>query len=293
MTAVSASSSSRTSLTDVPLSRDRWPALVVALGLVVASSYGLLASEPYRGVTDATVVAAKAQDVCSLVVAVGLFLLGGRVSASAHLVRLGLYGYVAYSYAIFIWGVSMNRAFLVYVVLVAVAGAALIDGLVRLVPDAWPRASTRRLERGTGWFLIAVAVLFLGLWLSVLLPFAFGGPHPVPEGPGGAPYPVFVLDLGVALPCVAAVGLLLRSGRRVAGPLAVVVLVKIITLFSVLWVGVVAGLLGDSHVTFGPDAGPSLVMVAVCCWLLVRWLREMAVAGRDAVRPTFWPVELD
>ncbi|MDX6359540.1 MAG: hypothetical protein QOH37_2594 [Nocardioidaceae bacterium] len=293
MTAVTAPRPSRIASGAGPLRRDRWPARVVALGLVVASSYGLLASDPYRGVTDATVVAAKAQDVCSLVVAVGLVLLSTRASARAHLVRLGLFGYVAYSYAIFIWGVAMNRAFLVYVVLVAVAGAALLDGLVRLVPDAWPRASSRRLERGTGWFLIVVALLFAALWLSVLLPFAFGGPHPVPEGPGGAPYPVFVLDLGVALPCVAAVGLLLRSGRRIAGPLAVVVLVKIITLFSVLWVGVVAGLLGDSDVTLGPDAGPSLVMVAVCCWLLVRWLREMAAAGPDAMRPTFWPTERD
>jgi hypothetical protein len=293
MTAVTAAPPSSTTAGAAPLRRDRWPSWAVAAGLVAASSYGLLAGDPYRGVTDATVVAAKAQDVCSLVVAVGLLLLGPRVSTRAHLVRLGLFGYVAYSYAIFIWGVSMNRAFLVYVVLVTVAGAALLDGLVRLVPDEWPRSSSRRLERGTGWFLVVVAALFAGLWLSVLLPFAFGGPRPVPEGPGGAPYPVFVLDLGVALPCVAAVGLLLRSGRRIAGPLAVVVLVKIITLFSVLWIGVVAGLLGDSDVTLGPDAGPSLVMVAVCCWLLVRWLREVTTAGPDAVRPTFWPAAVD
>lgn len=272
-----------------PRARDRWPSWTVSLALVVASSYGLLAAHPYRGVTDATVVSAHAQDVCSLVVAAALVLLGVRTSPRAHLIRLGLFAYVAYSYAIFIWGVSMNRAFLVYVVLVAVAGGALLDGLVRLVPGAWPRASSRRLERGTGWFLIVVAMLFAGLWLTMLLPFAFGGHRPEPQGPGGAPYPVFVLDLAVALPCILAIGLLLRSGRRIAGPLTVVALVKIITLFTVLWIGVLAGLLDHSDVKLGPDAGPSLLMVAVCCWLLARWVREMTLIDLPAVRPTFWP----
>lgn len=291
MAAVTSSATSSTAAVPRPLARDRWPSRSVALGLVVASAYGVLADHPYRGVSDATVVAAKAQDVCSLVVAAALLLLGRRTSVRAHLVRLGLFGYVAYSYAIFIWGVAMNRAFLVYVVLVAVAGAALLDGLVRLVPEAWPRATSGRLERGTGWFLTVVAMLFAALWLTTLLPFALGGPRPDPEGPGGAPYPVFVLDLTVVLPCIAAIGLLLRRGRPIAGPLAVVALVKIITLFTVLWIGVLAGAVGGSSVSLGPDAGPSLVMVAVSCWLLVRWVRELGGAGADAVRPTFWPPE--
>jgi hypothetical protein len=274
-----------------PLTRDRWASWTVGLALVAASSYGLLAARPYRGVTEATVDAAHAQDVCSLVVAVVLLGLGLRTSPRAHLLRLGLFGYVAYSYAIFLWGVQMNHAFLVYVVLVTVAAAGLLDGVVRLVPGAWPRASSRRLERGTGWFLIIVAVSFAGLWLTTLLPFAFGGPRPEPQGPGGTPYPVFVLDLGVALPCIAAIGLLLRSGRRVAGPLAVVALVKVITLFTVLWIGVLAGLLHHSDVELGPDAAPSLLMVATCWWLLARWLRELTQVGVDGVRATFWPAD--
>jgi hypothetical protein len=69
--------------------------------------------------------------------------------------------------------------------------------------------SRRRLEGGTGWFLVAVGALFGCLWLATLLPFALGGDRPDPEGPGGAPYPVFVLDPVVALPCVVAVGTLL------------------------------------------------------------------------------------
>jgi hypothetical protein len=101
---------------------------------------------------------------------------------------------------------------------------------------------------------------------------------------------VFVLDLVVALPCVAGVGALLVHGRRIGGPLGVVVLVKIVTLFTVLWAGVAAGILRGDDVQLGADAGPSLVMVAVCCGLLTRWLRVLA-DPTDAVRPTFWPDE--
>ena len=269
--------------------RETWPAVVVALGLVAASAYGLLATRPYRGIDAATVTAARAQDVCSLVVAVLLVALCRAGSGRVHLVRLALLAYVAYSYAIYLLGLPMNRAFLVYVVLVAVAAGALLDGVLRLQPGAWPRAS-RRLEGGTGWFLVAVSTLFASLWLSMLLPFALGGDRPHPQGPGGVAYPVFVLDLCVALPCLALIGYLLLEGRSVAGPLALVAVIKIVTLFTVLWAGVVAGLLRGDDVSLGADAGPSLVMVGVCVWLAVLWWRALPVSGPGR-RAHLWPDE--
>ena len=269
--------------------RETWPAVVVAFGLVAASAYGLLAVRPYRGIDAATVTAARAQDVCSLVVAVLLVALCRAGSGRVHLVRLALLAYVAYSYAIYLLGLPMNRAFLVYGVLVAVAAGALLDGVLRLHAGAWPRA-VRRLEAGTGWFLVAVSTLFSSLWLSMLLPFALGGDRPHPQGPGGVAYPVFVLDLCVALPCLALIGYLLLEGRSVAGPLALVAVLKIVTLFTVLWAGAVAGLLRGDDVSLGADAGPSLVMVGVCVWLATRWWRALPVSvpGR---RAHLWPDE--
>lgn len=268
--------------------RERVPAQVVAAGLVVASLFGFLAGQPYVGVDRATVTAAHAQDVCSLLVAVLLVLLARHGSARAHLVRLGLMGYVAYSYVVYIFGTAMNRAFLVYVVLVAVSLAALLDGVVRLRPEAWSLPASERLVRGTGWFLAGVAALFAALWLATLLPFALGGTRPDPEGPGGSPFPIFVLDLAIVLPWVALVGVLLLHRQPVAGPLTVVVIVKIITLFTTLWAGTVAGILRDDDVHLGADALPSVLMLATCCWLVVRWWREVAVEepGR---RSDFWP----
>lgn len=269
--------------------RESVPSLVVAVGLVVASAYGFWGTHPYPGLDRATTTAAHAQDVCSLLVAGLLVALAvRRDSALSHLVRLGLMAYVAYSYAIYIFGTAMNRAFLVYVLLVGTAGAALLDGVVRLDPPAWTRTVSRRLERGTGWFLAVVAGLFATLWLTTLLPFALGGHRPASEGPGGAPFPVFVLDLTVVLPCVAMVGLLLLDGHPIGRLLAVVVVVKIITLFTTLWAGTLAGLLRNDGVHLGADAVPSLVMLAGCCWLLGRWTAALAPHGPGR-RATFWP----
>ena len=247
--------------------------VVVALGIAAASAYGLLADEPYRSLPEATVFAARGQDVVSLVVAVALVVLAlpARLTPTRFLAWLGLLAYVVYSYAIYLTGVPMNRVFLVYVLIESVAGAALLAGLWHLAAMRWPTTASRRLRRGTGWMLVVVAVLFAGLWLSTLLPFAFGGSPPDPEGVGGTPYPVFVLDLVVVLPAIAAVGVLLLRSHRLGPPLAVVALIKILTLFVALWAGPAYALATDGPVHLGPDAGPSLLLLAVSGWLVTRW----------------------
>ena len=265
-----------------------WSTGTLAVGITFASLYGLLAEDPYRDLPEATAIAAKAQDVCSLAVAALLVLLIPRTSGRSHLIRLGLLAYVAYSYAIYLIGVPMNQIFLVYVVLVSISGANLLDGLLRLRPRGWPRTDQRGLERGTGWFLVAVAALFGALWLAVLLPFALGGSAPTPAGPGGVAYPVYVLDLVVVLPCVAAVGVLLLRGHPVAGPLTMIVLVKIITLFTALWAGTLVGLAEGAEVNMAADAGPSLVMLAACAVLVRRWSRALSPHETAYVRPTLW-----
>jgi hypothetical protein len=246
---------------------------VVALAIVVSSAYGLLADDPYRSLPEATVLGAKGQDVVSLLAAVVLVALAlpARLTPTRFLAWVGVLGYVVYSYAIYLVGVPMNRVFLVYVVLESVALAALLAGLWHLASMRWSQRASPRLRRGTGWMLVVVAVLFAGLWLSTLLPFALGGSPPDPEGVGGTPYPVFVLDLVVVLPAIAAIGVLLLRAHPLGAPLAMVALIKIVTLFVALWAGPVYALLTDGPVDLGPDAGPSLLLLAASGWLATRW----------------------
>ena len=257
-----------------------WMTLVLA-GLVTAASlYGLVAATPYRSLPEATVLGARAQDACSIVVAVLLLALSARTTTSvtARLARVGLLGYLAYSYLIYVTGVPMNRMFLVYVVIVALSGAGLLAGVGEVLSRPLPSRHTRRLRLGTGWMLLATAVLFAGLWLSALLPFALGGAAPDPEGVGGTPYPVFWLDLAITLPAVAAVGVLLVRDRPSGPALAVVALIKIVTLFTALWAGPVTAALTGGEVHLGPDAVPSLLLLAASSWLVVQWLRAVGRA---------------
>lgn len=256
--------------------RTRWSTWVLAAAVVGASLYGLLAETPYRSLPEATVVSAQAQDACSIVVAAILVLLvrPGVTSTASYLARLGLLGYLLYSYLIYVTGVPMNRVFLVYVVIVSLSGAGLLGGLHHLVVRPPASTASPRLTRATGWVLVVTAVLFAGLWLSMLLPYALGGPSPEPEGVGGTPFPVFVLDLAAVLPAIAAVGVLLLRGRAVGAPLAAVALLKILTLFTALWAGPVLAVVTDADVELGPDAVPSLLLLAASAWLTTRWLRS-------------------
>jgi hypothetical protein len=272
--------------------RTVWVTATMAVCVVVACSYGLLSANPYRGISEATRVSARAQDALSLVVVPVLLIAatrGGR-SRRAHLVWLGLVAYLAYSYAIYLIGLPMNRCFLVYVAIELLAGAALIDGVVRLRPAGWMRCPSRRLERGTGWFLVVTGSLFAALWLTVLVPFAFGGPEPTPQGP--AVRRTRSSSWTLSSRCRAwwrSESSCSGPGRRT--PLAVVVLVKIVTLFTVLWAGVAVQAMTDVPVHLEADAGPSALLLAVSGWLTLRWLGHIRAGDGPFVRDTLW--ELD
>ena len=273
----------------MPASQGRsglWSAVTLGTLVVAASLYGLLADTPYRSLPDSTVLAARAQDACSIVVAVLLVAIAARpmLGVTGRLLRLGLLGYLTYSYLIYVTGVPMNRMFLAYVAIVALSGASLAGGLAEVVSIPPPARPTRRLRLGTGWMLVVTAGLFAMLWLSVLLPFALGGAPVDPAGVGGTPYPVFWLDLAIVLPAIAAVGILLLRDRPAGPPLAMVALVKIITLFTALWAGPLLTAVTGGDVVLDPDAGPSLVLLAASSLLVVHWSRALAPTEVPEVR---------
>lgn len=263
--------------------------VVLCVLLVPCIFYGLLSDTAYRGLKHETVVGSRAQDVFTLAVLPLLCWSGVRAARSlrAAVLWLGLLFYLAYSYSIYLIGWEQNRVFLLYVVVVTLSAAALLDGLVRIDAAAVSGLLRQVATRPVGWFLVLVGAAFTLLWLTDLVPLLLGGRPAATLGVGGTPYPVYVLDLTVALPVVVASGVMLLRRHPVAVVLAGVVLVKVSTLFLALWLGVVARVLDGEAVPFTADLVPSAVLPVVSITLLVRWAR-LSSPAQAWWRPTLW-----
>ncbi len=266
--------------------------VLLAVILLPAVAYGLFSSTAYRGYGQDLVLVSRAQDALTVLVLpllVWLSLRSRRGSLAAHILRLGLPFYLAYSYAIYLIGWQENRFFLVYVLVVLVSAAALLDGLIRVDSAAVQPAVEGFRTRGLGWFLVIIGVAFIGLWLSDVGPSALGGRPPSHVGPGGTPYSVYVLDLTVALPVVIVTGVMLIRRHPMAVVLGGVVLVKITTLFAALWLGVLAQVLAGVHVALTPDMVPSAVLPLVTVVVLARAARRLGRPASGWLHVQLWP----
>lgn len=276
--------------------RHGWPVVVsvfLTVILLPAVGYGLFSSTAYRGYGQDLVQISRAQDVLTamvLPVLVWASVRSRRGSLAAHILWLGLLFYLAYSYAIYLIGWQENRFFMVYILALLVSAAALVDGLIRVDCAAVQPAVDGFRTRGLGRFLVCIGVAFIGLWLSDVGPSALGGRPPTHLGPGGTPYAVYVLDLTVALPVVIMTGVMLIRRHPMAVVLAGVVLVKITTLFTALWLGVLAQALAGEHVTFTPDMAPSAVLPLVTVVVLTRAARRLGRPTHGWLHAELWPL---
>lgn len=204
---------------------------------------------------------------------------------------LGLLAYVAYTYATYLIGVPHDGAFLAYVAAAGLSVAALLDGLLRVDVTATASAFARLHRRGIGWFLVGTGVVFALLWLADVVPAIPGDGVPSSLGPGGTPFPIYVLDLSVVLPAVVATGVLLVR-RHPAGPLlGAVVLAKIVTLGLAMEAAAVVLVLTGGR----PDpATTSLfaVLVVICGAMLARGARRLGRPAAGWLRPTMWQVAM-
>ena len=205
--------------------------LLLAVPLVAATLYGLLAEDAYR--TPADIAAqGRGQDLLTLASVPVLVWAATRArsgSRRAHLVWLGLMLYYVYSYLMYALATPYNDAFVAYLAVLGLSGFGLLNGLCRVdAYAAWPAFGWLPRRRLAGYLLV-VGVGFAAMELSAIVA-AFPGQVPTGGFAPGMPNPVYVLDLTLFLPlCVAAAALLWRN--HPAGPvLAALVLVKKATL---------------------------------------------------------------
>jgi len=148
--------------------------LLLAVPLVAATLYGLLAEDAYR--TPADIAAqGRGQDLLTLASVPVLVWAATRArsgSLRAHLVWLGLMLYYVYSYLMYALATPYNDAFVAYLAVLGLSGFGLLNGLCRVdAYAAWPAFGWLPRRRLAGYLL----VVGVGLQLPLLDPLGFVG----------------------------------------------------------------------------------------------------------------------
>jgi hypothetical protein len=196
-----------------------WMSIAAAVIAAAGSIVGLTAvGSIYGRETAAFVDEAIAQDIVNLVVVAPAIivsaLLARRGSLPAWLAWLGAMAFTVYNYVIYTLSIHAGPLFLAWVAVLGLSLYALIGGLGALDPRSVRTRFVSAPRRTVGWFLIVVAALFGGLWLTDIVPALLSGQVPAAARDLGLPSsPVHVLDLAFYLPVAFTAGVLLLRNR--------------------------------------------------------------------------------
>jgi len=194
-----------------------WWWLTLSVALLAAA--GLLAADRiYNQETSVLFDQATAQDVVTLLPVAPLLaylaVSARRGSLSAFLCLPGLLAFTVYNYAIYAFSIHFGPLFLVWVAILGLSIFTLVGALATAdMPAIKQRFAGRAMPR-PAWFLIVVAVLFVLLWLSEIVPSLLAGDPSRSARDWNVPTnPVHVLDLAFFLPAAVTSGILLLRRR--------------------------------------------------------------------------------
>jgi hypothetical protein len=154
-----------------------------AVGLAaVASGAGLLLPGLYRD-NDLVTAAWLGNDAVTLLVAVPVLaaalVLARRGSRRARLIWLGMLLYMLYNFQFYLFGAGFNALFLAYAAIFFLAAAGLVFGLAGLDPRTLAaRVRPGVSDRGVAAWMMTVAVLLGGFWVSLSVRYWITGEVP-------------------------------------------------------------------------------------------------------------------
>jgi hypothetical protein len=237
--------------------------MVAAVVATATSLAGIFRPDTYARETPAWANQAIGQDWANLPVAVVLLWSAVRVrsgSSRAQFVWLGCLLYFIYAFTIYAFSVHFNQLFLAYVAVLGTSFYATASTLAGLdVAEAAAPLRDHPHRNGASNLLIAIGVIFGGLWLSEIVPNIFNDTVPPSLTETAIPTnPVHVLDLAVVLPAMITSGVLLRKQHPWGLLLAVPLLVFAVTMgLAILILFALSAMHGQ------PVAAPAPIVVAV------------------------------
>ncbi|MEJ1991489.1 MAG: hypothetical protein P8X50_07170 [Maritimibacter sp.] len=242
---------------------------LAALLTLGAALTGIIQPSIYQPMTpDNLMPGTLSQDIISLAVSLALLAclrpLARSTSLRLWLIWLGLMGYLAYAYGIYVFETVINPLYLIYIAIFSLSIWAVISFFARAdlavnAPDA-PRRITAAL------FALLVA-MFLMLWLSILIPAMQNQSAPV-----GAT--IFAFDLALILPLLSFAALMLWRGQHWGDVLALPLLVKAATLGLSVLIGTLIGPLWGLPLAID-EVGIYAVLTLLPAALIIPWYRNV------------------
>ena len=218
----------------------------------------------YARETAAWAVQGVGQDIANLPVALVLVAcaarLRGRASLAALCAWLGSLVYLIYAFAIYAFAMHFGALFLAYVTVLGLSFHAFAGMLMALDVAAVVAPLRDHPSRaGAGNLLIAIGVMFAGLWLGEDVPHVLSNTPPPSLGETGLlTNPVHVLDLAFVLPAVIVAGV--QTKRRQPWGL---LLAPVLLVFTVTMGAAILTLFAVSAAHDLPVPAPAVAMVAV------------------------------
>jgi hypothetical protein len=209
-------------------------------------------------------------------------------SLRGRLVAVGALGWLLYSFVTYAFELVLNPATLLYIAVLGFGGWSFFTGLAR-VDTAEPEAmfNGRRARRLTAGFLIVIAALFGLNWLHEISASVVSGQLPSGLVANGWPMdPIYVLDLGFAIPVALLASVRLLRNQSGGAWLSVAFLVFLPLLsISALLMTVFMAIDGQAlALPLVAIFGVVLLVSAVLAWFALRTAEPSAIkaSGRRA-----------
>lgn len=235
---------------------------------------GLYHDNPYF------VAQAVGQDFISLFVVLPVLgftaFFAGRGSLRARIIWFDVLIYLVYTYLVAAFDVKFNVLFLVYVALLGCSLYALIGGLGTVNLPGMQEYFTEKIPaKAISLYLVLLAVLFYGLWLSEIIPSLVSGKIPQSIQDNGTPTnAVHVLDMAWILPAfgITAVSLWRKHalGYTLAGALLSYCVLLILAILSMVVFMIRAG-----YSIVVPQMAIFAVLLTISLGMLIWYMRGL------------------
>jgi hypothetical protein len=264
--------------------------ITLAILITIISYFGIFYPLTYAAEAAPWHAQCFGQDIVNLTLLVPVLLVSGILShyksRAFLIIYCGALLYTAYTFAIYCFAVHYNFLFIAYCAVLGLSFYSfiyLIASMITQPINEWYNEQAP--VRTTGAYLMACALIFYFLWLSVNIPAGIHNTIPADITQNGLfTNPVHVLDLSFFLPGLVITAILLLKRTSLGFLLAPAVLV--FCLLMDITIATLAVVMNQK----GIDAGFSVVWImavlaAICIYLIYGFFRHLQPGGNQLNNP--------